>query len=337
MEAPPARYLTTSDGFNIAYAVSGSGRPIVFLPLTFSHVQIFWSGESNLRDWLNGLSARFRLIQYDGRGQGMSTRGLPANHGVAAELCDLETVVEALHLDEFALMARGPMGHTALRYAAAHPGRVEFLILFSLPASGTAWPATFASRLAEDDWDLFLQSFSAFDGQLADVGASIQRMSQTVTQPDWKVLIRHWMDSDVQDLLPRIKTPTLVVHPKAVLQPRPGESLNIARRLPNAQIVTTDGAFQLGDPDQGLAAIDLFLAGLESAASEAPAARPVSLSSREIEVLRLLAAGMSSREIGQSLTLSVRTVERHIGNIYSKTDTHNRVQATTYARTYHLL
>jgi DNA-binding CsgD family transcriptional regulator len=162
-------------------------------------------------------------------------------------------------------------------------------------------------------------------------------MSQTVTQSDWKILIRHWIASDVQDLLPRIMTPTLVVHPKAVLQPRPGESVNVARRMPNAQIVATDGAFQLGDPDQGLAAIDLFLAGLEPAASEAPAARPASLSSREIEVLRLMAAGMSSREIGQSLTLSVRTVERHIGNIYAKTDTHNRVQATTYARTHHLL
>ena len=48
-------------------------------------------------------------------------------------------------------------------------------------------------------------------------------------------------------------------------------------------------------------------------------------------VLRLIAAGKSSREVGEALVLSVRTVERHIANIYLKTDTHGRAQATAYA------
>jgi DNA-binding NarL/FixJ family response regulator len=52
---------------------------------------------------------------------------------------------------------------------------------------------------------------------------------------------------------------------------------------------------------------------------------------REVEVLRLIAGGRSSREIGEELVLSVRTVERHIANIYIKTNTHGRAQATVYA------
>jgi DNA-binding CsgD family transcriptional regulator len=60
-------------------------------------------------------------------------------------------------------------------------------------------------------------------------------------------------------------------------------------------------------------------------------AYPDGLTGREVEVLQLLAQGKSSREIGEMLVLSVRTVERHIANIYLKTDTHGRAQATAYA------
>jgi DNA-binding CsgD family transcriptional regulator len=55
------------------------------------------------------------------------------------------------------------------------------------------------------------------------------------------------------------------------------------------------------------------------------------LTAREVEVLRLVAAGKSSREIGELLVLSVRTVDRHIANIYLKTATHGRAQVTAYA------
>jgi DNA-binding NarL/FixJ family response regulator len=52
---------------------------------------------------------------------------------------------------------------------------------------------------------------------------------------------------------------------------------------------------------------------------------------REAEVLRLLAAGCSNREIADELVLSVRTVERHVANIYSKTGLRSRSRATAYA------
>lgn len=49
-----------------------------------------------------------------------------------------------------------------------------------------------------------------------------------------------------------------------------------------------------------------------------PDANPDGLTSREIEVLRLVAAGMSNQEIASELGLSIRTVERHISTIYDK-------------------
>ena len=55
------------------------------------------------------------------------------------------------------------------------------------------------------------------------------------------------------------------------------------------------------------------------------------LTARELEVLRLIARGRSNKEIGTQLVLSVRTVERHITNLYGKIDARSKADATAYA------
>lgn len=59
--------------------------------------------------------------------------------------------------------------------------------------------------------------------------------------------------------------------------------------------------------------------------------RPGGLTAREAEILQLVAAGRTSREIGDDLFLSVRTVERHIANVYTKIGAHGRAEATVFA------
>ena len=73
-----------------------------------------------------------------------------------------------------------------------------------------------------------------------------------------------------------------------------------------------------------------------STPSKAPA-YPDRLTQREVEVLRLIAVGRSSREVADDLVLSVRTVERHITNIYSKINARGRADATAYAMGHNLL
>jgi DNA-binding NarL/FixJ family response regulator len=83
------------------------------------------------------------------------------------------------------------------------------------------------------------------------------------------------------------------------------------------------------------AAVTLALAQTgDGSAREQPL--PAGLSPREAEVLKLLAAGNSNMQISRTLTLSVRTVERHIGNIYLKIDAHNRTGATAFAHRHGL-
>jgi DNA-binding CsgD family transcriptional regulator len=77
-----------------------------------------------------------------------------------------------------------------------------------------------------------------------------------------------------------------------------------------------------------------------SAGALAPAALPQGadgLTRREVEVLGLLAAGLSNREIGARLVVSVRTVGRHIDNIYGKIGARGRSAARRYAQEHGLL
>jgi DNA-binding NarL/FixJ family response regulator len=58
---------------------------------------------------------------------------------------------------------------------------------------------------------------------------------------------------------------------------------------------------------------------------------PAGLSGREVEVLRLIAAGRSNRAIAQALYISPNTVLRHVSNIFTKTGVANRAEAAAYA------
>ena len=55
------------------------------------------------------------------------------------------------------------------------------------------------------------------------------------------------------------------------------------------------------------------------------------LTERETDVLRLVAKGLTARQIGQRLTVSHRTVESHVQNTLRKLQLHNRVQLVRYA------
>ena len=58
---------------------------------------------------------------------------------------------------------------------------------------------------------------------------------------------------------------------------------------------------------------------------------PDGLTLREVEVLRLVAAGKSNPEIGRELVISSNTVANHVRNILTKTNTPNRIAAAGYA------
>ena len=75
----------------------------------------------------------------------------------------------------------------------------------------------------------------------------------------------------------------------------------------------------------------------ELGAPRAPVALPDGLSTRELDVLRLVAAGRSNREIGLALSISPHTVANHVRSILSKTGCANRTEAAAYAHRHALV
>ncbi len=69
----------------------------------------------------------------------------------------------------------------------------------------------------------------------------------------------------------------------------------------------------------------------ELAESGGPVTAPFSLSPRQIEVMRLLAAGLSDRAIAETLFIGERTVNTHVAHIFAKLGVHNRAAAVTTA------
>ena len=70
---------------------------------------------------------------------------------------------------------------------------------------------------------------------------------------------------------------------------------------------------------------------LRESAVSAPVPAPAGLSRREMEVIRLVAAGRTDREIGEELFISIKTVGNHMSNILNKTGAANRAEAASFA------
>ena len=76
-------------------------------------------------------------------------------------------------------------------------------------------------------------------------------------------------------------------------------------------------------------------------AEPSPTARvrslPNGLTERELDVLRLVADGLSNREIGEQLFISANTAANHVRSILGKTDAPNRTRAAIFAAAHDLL
>jgi DNA-binding NarL/FixJ family response regulator len=93
---------------------------------------------------------------------------------------------------------------------------------------------------------------------------------------------------------------------------------------------------QTGRLDRQAVEAVLSASGQRAAARER-GTRPAGLSEREVEVLGLLARGLSNKAIAERLVLSPPTVKNHIAHVYEKTGISTRAAAAVFAVTNHLV
>jgi len=89
-------------------------------------------------------------------------------------------------------------------------------------------------------------------------------------------------------------------------------------------------------PEQAVAAQGQKPTPSPTTTMSSPPTYPAGLTAREVEVLRLVAGGLTDLQVAEKLVLSPRTVHTHISSLYSKLGITSRSAATRYAIEHHL-
>jgi pimeloyl-ACP methyl ester carboxylesterase/DNA-binding CsgD family transcriptional regulator len=308
------------------------------MPLFLAHFGYMWT--NSITGLAPDLAERFRLIAYDPRGQGLSTRGLSEDVCLEDFISDFEAVRERLGLQRFIMLGSCSSALLAAHYAARYPERVKALILVNGAVSWDAWRlSSVYDTLPREDWELFLCNMAPRDYTPEETQALVDFAKDCMTQRDYLISAPAWQQAGLEDVLPTLRTPTLVLHSRDFRLRSIEAPLELARRLPNAKLALMDSNWLFGHPGQAAAAIDEFLAGLNQAEALAPEGRvgvpslPLlsALSPRQAQVLHLIAEGKTNGEIADELVISLRTVERHVAELYAKIGARNRVEAAAFA------
>ena len=251
------RFCTTPDGFQLATAEVGDGRPMVKAGNWLTHVEQDWRSPV-WRHWWAALGDRFRLVRYDIRGCGLSDRDLRGSNmsDVGLWVADLETVVDAYGLDRFVLLGQSQGGGVACAYAARHPDRVSHLVLYGAYARGMRRRGQELSREAELYIDLMKVGWGrpnpafrqVFTSTFIPEGTSeairwFNDLQQTTTSVENALQIETaFYDEDFTEVATRVRAPTLVLHAAGDLSVPFEEGRRLAAAIRGAELVSLPSA-----------------------------------------------------------------------------------------------
>jgi DNA-binding NarL/FixJ family response regulator len=134
-------------------------------------------------------------------------------------------------------------------------------------------------------------------------------------KPDMKVLILSMHDNE-QYFFEALKA---------------GASGYVLKSAANRDLIEACRASMRGEPFLYPAAVRALVRDYLERASHGEATPEDPLSPRELEVVKLIAEGLTSEEIGEQLFISKKTVDRHRENVLEKLGMRNRVELTRYA------
>lgn len=344
MTRQQVHFYQSFDGAKIAYAISGTGPPVVMMPSWLTHLEYQWRSIA-WQPWLEALSSRYTLIRYDPRGCGLSDRkvdDLSFNSWVR----DFGVLVDTLKLDRFSLIGICQGGAVAIAYAGRESHRISNLVLYGTYARGRNRRSTIPLEpekakvmleMLQVGWGhedhAFMRSFATQfqpEGSMEHLRSWCELQNAATSADNAVKLTRVMFDLDVQEEAARIACPTLVAHPDRDAVAPFEEGRLLAQLIPNARFLQLNSVnhFMLRDEPAWKTFIEQLYAFLPK-----PAAGPLAqLTLREREVLHLLARGLDNRQIGTQLDISEKTVRNHVSGIFAKLGVATRARAVATAR-----
>ena len=300
-----------------------------------SHVSLEW-GIPRFRRFYEALAGHFRVLRFDPRGSGMSD-----NSEITQTTWqrDVAAVLQAVTAQRVSIVSCGNGSVISVPLVAHFSGSIAAFVALAPglnPATPMAAVQETLHRLTPENEGQMLARAMDPDGR-DPPGPLANLFEQAMTgaaRRQWETLLPN---VDMTGALADVQAPSLVVHyPEEPLYPS-GPAM--AAAIEGARLVVRPGrGYPLYDPDPD-SLIDLIRDFLLEHADQpspttiakAPAAGTIPLSPREIEVLRLLAAGSTNAEIAEVLVIAPGTVARHVSNMLAKTGLSNRVELATYA------
>ena len=335
------RYARAS-GYDVAWTSIGSGPPVVIGGWWSSHLVHDWAS-SEYRRFFGRLAEHRTLIRYDPPGTGLSREAGSASPDIELLSEALAAVVDAAVGDRRVSVIGGSSGSpVALAYAAEHRESVDRLILYGgfLRGSELASPSDQKAmvELLRRNWgvssrvltDIFLPDATA--AQRAEV-ARLQRRIASADQAASALAAIY--DLDATAWAGRVTSDTLVLHRRGDRAIRFGLGRALADALPDAIFEPLEGSAHFpwyGDADDVADHMLRFLgADLPDVRVEVdttPRAEGIALlTTREREVMALIADGLTDAQIAVRLHVSPHTVHRHVANVRTKLGVGSRAAA----------
>jgi pimeloyl-ACP methyl ester carboxylesterase/DNA-binding CsgD family transcriptional regulator len=323
------------DGRRIAYATVGDGPPLVFAARWVSHLEADWD-DPRVRAFFEHFAQTHRVVRYDKIGSGLSDRELDGPPTLESETRALLAVVAASTDVPATLFACSCAALATARFAHTSPERVGKVVFFG---------GYVARHDIPDATRRSLVDFVRTNGQLAaqmlsgllvphasgDEIAALSRYKLRSAEPEAAAaFLELELTADARAFLPGVTMPALVLHRRGDRTVPIRHGRELAGLLPNARFVALNGDSHLPWMDDQRE-LQRALAGFlgDDVPLETNGDSP--LSRRETEVLRLVAVGLSNREIASSLVLSEHTVHRHVANILTKLAQSSRAAAAAHA------
>jgi DNA-binding NarL/FixJ family response regulator len=175
----------------------------------------------------------------------------------------------------------------------------------------------------------------SWDPDLKVVGIATGRDSAAVTGEADIVLVDIDME-EVDEIITFLRSRSPGVRICALSANAHAESMERCLRAGADAYITKDSSLQellaaIKSLDEGSSYVDPRVAAPLLGRREAANRATNRLTPREREVIRLIAAGLSNRDIGRQLVLSEKTIENHVSHIFAKTHCRARTQAAVHA------